>query len=85
LCIAFPGQGAYELAYQAGFGFVMSGDPVRECRVMLPSERSIRNDHGVLFDVVGELAGQYSWRDKTHAGEQAGARAAQNRQPSTKG
>jgi sarcosine oxidase subunit alpha len=84
LCIAFPGQGAYELAYQAGFKFEMSSDPLLENKVMLPSTSSTRSDNGVPFFVIGELAGQRAWRDKVIAGEDAGSRTAQPHQASEK-
>lgn len=75
LCIAFPGQGAYELAYQAGFAFEMSGGPVQEARTMSPTERSIRGRDGVSFYVVGELSGHETWRERIASGEEAGTDA----------
>ncbi len=84
LCVAFPGQGAYELAYQAGFRFEMSGGPLQENKVMLPSARSMQNEHGVSFSVVGELAGESEWRVKVQSGREAGARAAQSRHSTRK-
>jgi len=64
MCIALPGQPAYELAYQAGFKFEMSGDEITETRTMLPTTQSIQNDDGTSFFVVGELAGQTIWKQK---------------------
>jgi sarcosine oxidase subunit alpha len=83
LCVAFPGQGAYELAYQAGFPFEMSGG-LPETKIMLPSVRSLQNDHGVSFFVAGELTGETDWRAKMEHGRDAGARAARSRQPTRK-
>lgn len=84
LCIGFPGQGAYELAFQSGFEFKMSDGPLDETKVMRPSQPSTRNEAGVSFFVVGDLAGQTSWAKKVRAGEEAGALAAGLRQPSQK-
>jgi len=75
LCIALPGQGAYELAYQAGFAFEMSGGPVQETRTMSPTEQAIRSEDGVSFFVVGELAGHETWRERMASGEKAGTDA----------
>jgi NADPH-dependent 2,4-dienoyl-CoA reductase/sulfur reductase-like enzyme len=72
MCIALPGQPAYELAYQAGFKFEMSGDEITETRTMQPTKQSIQNDDGVSFFVVGELAGQTTWKLETTAGEKVG-------------
>jgi sarcosine oxidase subunit alpha len=82
LCVAFPGQPAYELAYQAGFSFRMSGGPLQETRTMLPTERVIRDGSGVSVFVVGELAGHVTWRERKTSGEEAGSRATQERQAS---
>jgi sarcosine oxidase subunit alpha len=84
LCIAFPGQAAYELAYQSGFHFEMSGGPLPETRTMLPTARSARNDNGVSFFVVGELAGHITWRESMASGKEAGKRATQQREASKK-
>ncbi|MDH3216196.1 MAG: 2Fe-2S iron-sulfur cluster-binding protein [Candidatus Krumholzibacteria bacterium] len=84
LCIAFEGQGAYELAYQAGFKFEFSPHPIQENNVMLPSTRTLHSENGVSFFVVGELAGQRSWRDKVTAGEEAAAKTLQRLQASEK-
>jgi sarcosine oxidase subunit alpha len=83
MCVAFAGQGAYELAYQAGFEFEMSADPLSESKVMVPVTQSWSN-HGVSFFVVGELTGQKAWQERIRAGEEAGARAVQSRQTSTR-
>ncbi len=84
LCIAFPGQAAYELAYQSGFHFEMAGGPLQETRTMLPTERSIRGGGGVSFFVVGELAGHVAWRERMASGKEAGKRATQRREASKK-
>lgn len=84
LCVALPGQGAYELAYQAGFPFQMSGGPLQETKIMLPSTRSMQSDQGVAFFVVGELAGETDWRTKLDGGRDAGGRAARSRQSTRK-
>jgi sarcosine oxidase subunit alpha len=75
LCTAFPGQGAYELAYQGGFRFAMSNEPLDENRVMLPTEERLDIDSGATLFVVGELAGERQWREKIAKGERAGERA----------
>jgi sarcosine oxidase subunit alpha len=82
LCTAFNGQGAYELAFQAGFRFEMSQDELQENKVMLPTELNRHDDNGITFHVVGELAGQRSWRDKIAAGEAAAAAAADSQRAS---
>jgi sarcosine oxidase subunit alpha len=82
LCIAFPGQGAYELAYQAGFVFEMRGGPMQETRTLSPTEHSIRNEDGISFFVVGELAGHADWHDKVASGKKAGTQAMQQRETS---
>ena len=74
LCTAFPGQGAYELAYQAGFQLEMSPGEFAEARVMVPTTASVDKD-GTSFFVVGELAGIHSWREKITSGERAAAAA----------
>jgi sarcosine oxidase subunit alpha len=85
LCVAFPGQGAYELAYQAGFRFAMSEGAFPEAKVMLPSARSTQNASGVSFFVTGELAGDSEWQKKIAGGRDAGSRAARSTRPSAKG
>jgi hypothetical protein len=84
LCIAFPGQATYELAYQSGFHFEMAGGPLQETRTMLPTERSIHNEDGVSFFVVGELAGHVAWRERMASGKKAGNRATKRREASKK-
>ena len=72
LCVAFNGQGAYELPYQAGFRFEMSADELGENRVMLPTQRDIEPRAGVTCSVIGDLAGDRDWRTKLTAGTAAG-------------
>jgi sarcosine oxidase subunit alpha len=64
LCTAFAPQGAYELAYQAGFRFAFSSGDVPEDRVMVPSAEELSSEGGVTYRVVGELAGRQYWREK---------------------
>jgi sarcosine oxidase subunit alpha len=77
LCIALPGQPAYELPYQAGVGYSLSYSSIQELRVMLPAvARVARGDDSASFFIVGEAAGESDWRKKIEDGTQAGADAA---------
>jgi len=78
MCVAFPGQGAYELPFQAGFRLDMTPGHVAETRVMAPTTSTVENENGISFFVVGELAGTRSWSDKIEAGRSAAAAAAQS-------
>ena len=40
LCVALPGQPAYELPYQAGIEYALSDSPIDELRVMLPVDKT---------------------------------------------
>jgi sarcosine oxidase subunit alpha len=75
LCVAFVGQAAYELPFQAGFRFVLTGGPPDENRVMKPARTSWHSDDGVLHSLVGEVAGETGWRDKIASGQNAGKQA----------
>lgn len=78
LCVALPGQPAYELAYQAGFEFALADSPLEERRVMLPvTVRRVSEDPTVSFFVTGEAAGERDWKTKIEKGRQAGAEAAE--------
>lgn len=74
LCIALPGQAAYELPYQAGFDFSLSDADREEYRFMLPrsTHRTSGDDETITLVVVGEAAGQNDWREKIEKGTQAG-------------
>lgn len=77
LCVALPGQPAYELAYQAGIEYALSRARVDEMRIMLPvTNRGAAEDGSVSFFVAGEAAGETDWREKIASGERAGAEAA---------
>jgi sarcosine oxidase subunit alpha len=77
LCVALPGQPAYELAYQAGIEYALSRARVDEMRIMLPvTNRGAAEDGSVSFFVAGEAAGETDWREKIESGERAGAEAA---------
>jgi len=77
LCVALPGQPAFELAYQAGFEFALSDAPLEACRVMRPASiRRESDDRAVTFLIAGEAAGETDWRKKIESGDQAGREAA---------
>jgi sarcosine oxidase subunit alpha len=75
LCTAFPGQPAYELPYQAGFTFELREEAIVEDRVLLPREREMATGGNTHCFIVGEVAGDESWRDKIAAGDEAGKKA----------
>lgn len=81
LVTAFRGQGAYELAYQAGFAFQFSRDPVESNSVMLPTAKDRRDESGTSFYLVGELAGEQDWMQKVEAGRRAGETATRRVEP----
>jgi sarcosine oxidase subunit alpha len=77
LCVALPGQPAYELAYQAGIVFALSRARVDEMRIMRPvTNRGAAEDGSVSYFVAGGAAGETDWREKIENGERAGAAAA---------
>ena len=79
------GQGAYELAYQAGFRFELDDGLPRDNNVLLPSKDALVSDHGVSLFVVGELAGQTGWQDRVSRGQEVGREIAQNIQQAGNG
>jgi hypothetical protein len=76
LCIAFKGQGAYELAHQAGFDFSFSDASIDEEMIMLPIESHRTDTTGVAYFLAGELAGETDWQRKIEQGRRAGSSAA---------
>jgi len=83
LCIALPGQPAYELPYQAGFEYALSESPLEEFRVMRPATRSMTTSgelegDAIPFFIVGEASGDTDWRSKIESGKKAGAQAAES-------
>ena len=77
LCVALPGQPAYELAYQAGIEYALSRARVDEMKVMRPlTNRGVTEDGSVSFFVAGEAAGESDWKKKVEDGSRAGAEAA---------
>jgi sarcosine oxidase subunit alpha len=77
LCLAFPGQPAYELPYQAGISYSLSYSSLDELRVMTPfTLRSGGLNGAPCLFVVGDAAGETDWRRKIEAGTQAGLEAA---------
>lgn len=79
LCVALPGQPAYELPHQAGFEYALADAPLEESRVMLPvAVRSIPENGGPSLFVAGEAAGERDWRIKIEKGRQAGEQAGQS-------
>ncbi|MEJ2721428.1 MAG: 2Fe-2S iron-sulfur cluster-binding protein, partial [bacterium] len=79
LCTAFTGQGAYELPYQAGIEYHLSGAEADENRVLVP--RTALLDTGeVTIVLAGETAGHTvdpagKIADGAEAGKQAAAAA----------
>ena len=71
LIIAFAGQPAYELPYQAGFRFALNEDPLDENRVLLPAATAL-TESGVSFRLAGAVTGETDWRKKLEQGIQAG-------------
>ncbi len=53
---ALPGQPAFELPQQAGFGYTLSDDARPDMRVMIPNERTITTDTSSCH-VIGGAAG----------------------------
>jgi sarcosine oxidase subunit alpha len=84
LCIAFRGQGAYELPYQAGFEFCFSKAGIVEEKILLPRETERRHESGTAFYLAGGITGESNWRNKIEQGKQAGAKAAAAVQAMTK-
>jgi sarcosine oxidase subunit alpha len=77
LCVALPGQPAYELSYQAGIEYALSDGPIDELRVMRPvAARHAAKDGSAAFWVTGEAAGETDWKKKIEDGTRAGAEAA---------
>jgi len=81
LCIALPGQPAYELPHQAGFEYALSESPIEEFEVMRPVTRFRTTGpeparDTISFFIVGEASGDSHWRTKIEDGERAGAQAA---------
>lgn len=77
LCIAFPGQGAYELPYQAGFNYSLLEDSLGENQVLLPDQSNLDiGDDAVRIVLTGEAAGVTSPGQKTAHGDNAGKLAA---------
>ncbi len=76
LCIAFKGQGAYELAHQVGFGFSFSDASLDEEMIMLPIESHRTDTTRVAYFLAGELAGETEWQRKIEQGRRAGSSAA---------
>jgi sarcosine oxidase subunit alpha len=72
LCVANPGQPAYELPYQAGFHYALAGDGAEEERMMIPTAARIDGgDDSPRFHVVGGAAGIAGWREKIADGKRA--------------
>jgi sarcosine oxidase subunit alpha len=78
LCIAGPGQPAFELAHQAGFHFAFAGDGTREdLAIVSPTTDVIENDSGSRRYLVGEASGRVEWKDKIDHATAVGTAAAQ--------
>jgi sarcosine oxidase subunit alpha len=74
LCVANPGQPAYELPYQAGFRYRLDNGGPEEERMMIPTvTRLYSGGEQPRFHIVGAAAGIADWRDKIENGESAGA------------
>lgn len=74
LCIALPGQPAYELPYQAGFSYALADTGPEEERMMIPTSTRIENDGEFpRFIVVGSAAGINDWQEKIDNGRNAAA------------
>ncbi|RLC97343.1 MAG: hypothetical protein DRI46_13075, partial [Chloroflexi bacterium] len=74
LCIALPGQPAYELPYQAGFPYALSNTALEEERMMIPMTTRFESDgESPRFFVVGGAAGITGWREKIENGRSAAA------------
>jgi hypothetical protein len=76
LCIAFRGQGAYELPYQAGFEYRFSKAALVEEKILLPRETERRNESGTAFYLAGSITGEIKWSHKKEQGRRSGAKAA---------
>jgi sarcosine oxidase subunit alpha len=76
LCIAFRGQGAYELPYQAGFDLHFSDATIIEEKILLPGQTERSHESGTAYYLAGEITGESNWVRKIEQGKQAGAKAA---------
>ena len=79
VCIALPGQPAFELPHQAGFRFAFPrtapvADPGEQ--VMIPVARTVESGTNRHY-VVGEAAGIDDWREALEDAARAGAAAAE--------
>jgi sarcosine oxidase subunit alpha len=81
LCIALPGQPAFELAHQAGFRFALAnagGAERAEFKVMTPVSDTLDGGDGPCRYLVGDAAGRRHWRDKIDHAERVGETAARS-------
>jgi sarcosine oxidase subunit alpha len=76
LCLAFPGQGTYELPQQAGFQFRFSDDASFEAKRLLPIEPERRIEAGSACFLAGEITGETDRRRLVEQGREAGGKAA---------
>jgi sarcosine oxidase subunit alpha len=77
LCVAFPGQSAYELPYQAGFKYSLLEGALGENQVLLPDKSNLDiGDGAVRIVLTGEAAGVSNPGQKTTHGDNAGKLAA---------
>ncbi len=76
LCIAFKGQGAYELPCHAGFEFYFPDTCLLEGKTLLPRQTERSDESGTVFYLAGSITGESNWRRKMEQGKVAGAKAA---------
>lgn len=81
LIVAFAGQPAYELAYQAGFQFALNEDPLDENRILAPTSTSL-TEAGITFYLAGEVTGERDWQKNIEQGTRAGKRVHLHYDPS---
>jgi sarcosine oxidase subunit alpha len=75
LCVALPGQPAFELAYQAGFEYAFTDDAGEES-VLAPVTDTVGGDAEPLRFVVGSASGRFEWTSKIEHASAVGEKAA---------
>jgi NADPH-dependent 2,4-dienoyl-CoA reductase/sulfur reductase-like enzyme len=78
LCVALPGQPAFELSYQAGFAYALADDPREDSRTLLPKELAFEPPSEAFRFLVGQAAGKRDWREKVEHAAGVGTAAARS-------
>ena len=78
LCVALPGQPAFELSYQAGFAYALGDGPREESRTLLPKELALEPPSEAPRFLVGQAAAKRDWREKVGHAAAVGTAAARS-------